>query len=130
VNETDEPAELTPEQQDELRAQLEQLHARLVASISERQHQEGEGGREVGDEMDEASLEGATAMTSRLLERDVQLLAEVDRALAKLRAGTYGVCEGTGEPIGFERLRSRPWARYSIIYQEELERAARTSGAR
>ena len=33
-----------------------------------------------------------------------------------------------GEPIGFARLRLRPWARYSIAYQEELEREERTRG--
>ena len=42
--------------------------------------------------------------------------------------GTYGLCEGTGEPIGYSRLKLRPWARYSVEYQEELERAERGRG--
>jgi DnaK suppressor protein len=69
-------------------------------------------------------------MTGKLLERDVRLLAEIDRALAKIREGAYGLCEGTGEPIGYARLRLQPWARYSVEYQEELEREARTRGGR
>jgi DnaK suppressor protein len=124
----DELPDLTEEQREELRGMLVSKRAELVGSIGVRQEQERDAGREVGDEMDEANLEGATAMASRLLERDVQLLAEIDRALAKFRDGTYGLCEGTGEPIGHGRLRSRPWARFSVAYQEQLEREARTRG--
>jgi DnaK suppressor protein len=126
------PAELTPEQIEELRSLLEQRRAAIVSAIEERQSEERSvsTGREVGDEMDEALLEGTTSMTSRLLERDVRLLAEIDRALAKIREDTYGLCEGTGEPIGYPRLRLQPWARYSVAYQEELEREERTRGGR
>lgn len=121
-------AELTRAQLDDLRAKLEQRRATLVASIDERRGQERETGREVGDEMDEATIEGASSMASKLLERDAQLLVEIDRALAKMREGTYGLCEGTGEPIGYARLSLRPWARYSVEYQEELERERRARG--
>lgn len=119
---------LTAEQIEGLRKELEERRASLLVNIDERREQERDQGREVGDEMDDASLEGTTSMTSKLLERDARLLAEINRALAKLRDGTYGICEGTGEPIGFARLRLRPWARYSIAYQEELEREERTRG--
>jgi DnaK suppressor protein len=107
---------------------LEERRVQLIASIDERRGQERDTGREVGDEMDEASTEGVSSMTSKLLERDVQLLNEIDRALARMHEGTYGLCEGTGEPIGYSRLRLRPWARYSVGYQEELERAERGRG--
>ena len=119
---------LTTEQIEAMRKELEERRASLLVNIDERREQERDQGREVGDEMDDASLEGTTSMTSKLLERDARLLAEINRALAKLRDGTYGICEGTGEPIGFARLRLRPWVRYSIAYQEELEREERTRG--
>jgi len=45
---------------------------------------------------------------------DSALLAEVDRALAKLDAGTYGTSEVTGEPIPIERLAAIPWARGTV----------------
>lgn len=120
--------DLTDAQREELRGLLETRRAEITASIESRQSQEREVGREVGDEMDDANIEGITAMTSRLLERDVQLLGEIDRALAKFRTGDYGYCEGTGEPISFGRLRSRPWARFSVAHQEQLEREARSRG--
>jgi DnaK suppressor protein len=124
-----EAAELTPEQIRELRARLEERRASLIAAIEGKRQQEREVGRDVGDEMDEASLEGASGMISKLLERDVLLLDQVNRALEKMRDGTYGVCEETGEPIGYARLKLQPWARYGIAWQEELERRARTRGS-
>ncbi len=44
-------------------------------------------------------------------ERERALLADVERALAKLNAGTYGIDEKTGDPIPYERLAAIPWAR-------------------
>jgi len=49
----------------------------------------------------------------------------VQRALAKVNAGVYGLCEETEEPIGFERLAVVPWARYSVHVQELRERKMR-----
>jgi DnaK suppressor protein len=124
----DEPEELSREQVAELRGILEQRRAELVSSIDGRRDEERDTGREVGDEMDEANTEGVAAMTSKLLERDVNLMREIDRALAKISEGTYGLCEGTGEPIGYSRLKLRPWARFSVAYQEEIEREERNRG--
>jgi len=121
---------LTAAQIEDLKKRLEERRASLVANIERGREaeQERSAGRDVGDEMDEANIEEEAAVTSKLLERDVQLITEIDRALAKMREGTYGACEGTGEPIGFARLNLRPWARYSVEYQEELERRVRTGG--
>lgn len=124
----EESPDLTDAQREELRRMLETRRSELTASIESRQSQDRDNEREVGDEMDDANTEGITAMASRLLERDVQLLGEIDRALAKFRTGNYGYCEGTSEPIGYGRLRSRPWARFSVAYQEQLERDARSRG--
>lgn len=41
-------------------------------------------------------------------------LEEVERALAKLEAGTYGRCETCNEPIALARLEAMPAARYCI----------------
>jgi DnaK suppressor protein len=127
-DEDDEAAELTEEQAAELRALLEDRRAQILASIEARREFDRDTGREVGDEMDEANTEGVTAMTSKLLERDVALLREIDRALGKFAEGSYGRCEGTGDPIGYARLKLRPWARFSVAHQEELELRARSRG--
>jgi DnaK suppressor protein len=38
------------------------------------------------------------------------MLEDVDRALAKLDEGTYGVCDSCGRDIAPERLEARPWS--------------------
>jgi RNA polymerase-binding protein DksA len=60
--------------------------------------------------------------TLGLVEKDRQLLREINRALAKIMDGTYGICEGTGKPISKPRLEAQPWAKYSIEYARQLER--------
>jgi RNA polymerase-binding protein DksA len=59
--------------------------------------------------------------TLRLVDKDRQLLREINHALAKIRDGTYGICEGTGKPIGKARLEVKPWARHSIEYTRQME---------
>ena len=44
--------------------------------------------------------------------RDRAQLREVEGALGRMDAGTYGISEVSGDPIGFDRLRAVPWARY------------------
>ena len=41
-------------------------------------------------------------------------LDDVERALAKLDEGTYGVCETCGKPIGDARLEAMPATRFCI----------------
>jgi DnaK suppressor protein len=60
--------------------------------------------------------------TLGLVEKDRNLLREINAALAKIQNGTYGICEGTGKPISRPRLEAQPWARYSIEYARQLER--------
>jgi DnaK suppressor protein len=57
-----------------------------------------------------------------LAAADRKLIKEIDDALQRITAGTFGVCELTGKPIRKERLEELPWARYSIEAARELER--------
>lgn len=57
-----------------------------------------------------------------LAAADRKLLKEIDEAISRIDAGTYGICELTGKPIKVERLEELPWARYSIEAARELER--------
>jgi DnaK suppressor protein len=43
--------------------------------------------------------------------RDRERLRDIERALAKIGSGRYGLSEVSGEPISFERLLAVPWAR-------------------
>lgn len=68
------------------------------------------------------------SFTLRLVEDRQSLLREVNDALARLKAGTYGICEGTGKPIPRKRLRAIPWARYCFEYACRHEVLNRQSG--
>ena len=68
---------------------------------------------------DEHDPEGATIAFERsqvdaLLRQAEHQLEEVDAATRRLDAGTYGVCEICGGPIGDDRLGARPTARVCI----------------
>ncbi len=79
--------------------------------------------REPGDvQFDEESGEGDTLAVER--ERDLALSAqfrdqivEIDRAMLKIDAGTYGICEVSGQPIPRERLKAIAWARERVEYK-------------
>jgi DnaK suppressor protein len=60
--------------------------------------------------------------TLGLVQKDRDLLRDLNSALAKIQDGTYGICEGTGKPISKVRLEAQPWARYSIEYARQKEK--------
>lgn len=56
-----------------------------------------------------------------LMDGERRLIVEIDDALNRITAGTYGICEGTGKPITKARLEAQPWARYSVEYAKMVE---------
>jgi RNA polymerase-binding transcription factor DksA len=57
-----------------------------------------------------------------LISSDQDLLKEVDDAIDRIREGTYGICEASGEPIAESRLKAIPWTRYTVEAQKEMEK--------
>jgi RNA polymerase-binding protein DksA len=108
----------------EYRNRLEEEKARLLHAVG---FLERENPGSMSDELGELAEGGtdnhlgdmATAMYDRELDDGLEesardTLAEIDAALQRIEAGTYGICEGCGKPIGAERLSAIPWARYCI----------------
>ena len=60
----------------------------------------GDGTTEAVDRLNKVGAANSIAAT----------LADVDRALAKIDEGTYGVCDRCGAEIPAERLEAIPWA--------------------
>jgi len=60
--------------------------------------------------------------TLGLVEKDRNLLREINSALTKIKEGTFGICEATGLPIGRPRLEAQPWAKFSIEHARKMER--------
>lgn len=55
---------------------------------------------------------------------EMELLRDLDRALRRIDAGTFGICQGCEEPIAAKRLDAIPWARFCIPCQETAATAA------
>jgi len=62
-------------------------------------------------------------------ERDCHELEEIHRALGKIAGGSYGHCEGGGEPIGPARIEVIPEARCCLVCAAEREQARRLPDA-
>ncbi len=56
-----------------------------------------------------------------LMDSERKLLRGIDDALQRIEEGTYGICEGTDDPIAVARLEAKPWARYSVEYARMME---------
>ncbi len=111
-------AHLNQRELDELRLALERERAALQAALASGRHEARsipDDEIETGD-MAERVVEQDSAL--RATRFDKALLADVERALAKLEAGTYGTSEDSGKPIPLERLRAIPWARRTREEQE------------
>ncbi len=91
-------------EQERLARELEQLRA-SVRPAEERREGSPFGKREE-EATEAAELETRLELEKRLMEQ----LAEVEHALAKFEAGTYGLCDSCGKPIDPARLEALPQA--------------------
>ncbi len=65
-----------------------------------------------------------------LLSQEQDALYEIDEALKRVDAGTYGVCEMSGKPIAHARLEALPFARCTVECQAQLEKMKRVNRSR
>ena len=105
----------------ELRARRDELASELgvVTTIKRDPHATVSFGKRVGDGTTEAVDRLNRVGTARELEA---ILQDVDRALAKVEEGTYGICTNRGEQIPVDRLEALPWATLCIDCQRLQER--------
>ena len=73
------------------------------------------------DIVDQASSYTDKTVEMRASNRRRKLINKIDQALKRIKDGTYGFCEETGEAIGLKRLIARPIATLSIQAQEKHE---------
>ena len=75
------------------------------------------------DDIDQATIEGLHFQESILQEHDKELKHDILDAIAKIKNGSYGYCEKTGEPIEIKRLLTVPTAKYTVEVQTKIEKA-------
>ena len=77
---------------------------------------------ELNDEGDYAATSAKTIVDSAILVQQRKELNEIELALDKIKAGTYGICEMCEEPIGLPRLEVKNFARFCIACREITEK--------
>ncbi|MFH0780513.1 MAG: TraR/DksA C4-type zinc finger protein [Pseudomonadota bacterium] len=81
----------------------------------------------VPDLYDVASAQTEIHVELEGLKRNRLQITMIDKALARIKDGSYGYCELTGEKIGLKRLEIQPTATLCVEAQEMVERAERGS---
>jgi DnaK suppressor protein len=76
---------------------------------------------DLADEMDLAASEYLQSFQFRLRGRERTFINKIDKALAKIESGEFGVCEECEEPIHVKRLEARPETNLCIKCKEEQE---------
>jgi len=83
---------------------------------------EGMRNLELNDEGDHAATSAKTIVDSAILVQQRKELNEIELALDKIKAGTYGICEMCEEPISLPRLEVKNFARFCIACREITEK--------
>jgi RNA polymerase-binding transcription factor DksA len=100
--------------QSELRAQLEDERGRLRAQIQVLDPSSDAHPSYDENFADSGQVAAELGENKALLASLRDQLADVEKALAKIDDGTYGLCERCGEPISDARLEAMPATPYCI----------------
>jgi RNA polymerase-binding protein DksA len=123
---------MTPETLQQARVLLTQLRAEHQALVddmttgenqvtaSDPQHE----GSSSGDSADDADAMFDAEMNFSLADNERDIVRQIDNALARIDAGSYGLCEVCGKVIEPERLRVLPYATLCLDDQRKREQEA------
>jgi RNA polymerase-binding protein DksA len=116
------------------RAELKEIRAELVAELSEMREAYERSLRDLSD-LQQAGTDGAgddqADAGSKTFEREqeqsiaanrLDLLTQLQRAVERIDAGTYGFCESCGRPIPKARLKAFPGATLDVECKQREER--------
>ncbi|MFC6579886.1 MULTISPECIES: TraR/DksA family transcriptional regulator [Planomonospora] len=104
-----------------LAAEIEELTleiARAESEIASSDVTDGAG----DDQADAGARTYAREREIALTLNSRDLVAQNERAIARIDAGTYGVCESCHQPIGKERLQAFPRATLCVACKQREER--------
>ena len=99
-----------------LRAELGEVQAHISAHISDMAAEAGDDEADASSKLFEREHELALNNNTR------ELLEQTEHALDRIEAGTYGVCESCGKPIGKARLQAFPRATLCVACKQRQER--------
>jgi len=100
---------------------LTSRRAELVRRLGSDFRDLGQSDIATGDAADAAFDAGSEEMASHLAELEAKELNQIQRALVRLKQGTYGVCEACQTKIPVARLNALPYSTLCIKCQREME---------
>lgn len=110
------------------REALLRLHKSLVSRRDELRRRLGgelkdlrNTGFNTGDTADQAFDSGSEEVSSQLAQLESRELSQIERALARLKHGIYGQCEGCQKKIPVARLNALPYSTTCVDCQQEFE---------
>lgn len=112
---------MNPKQVEYFRRRLEQSRADLRRELDAIPSPEAQDSTREGDQTDHASAASEREFAFQNSERIQRLMRQTERALSKLKDGSYGYCEDTGEPIDLKRLMAQPATSLSLAAQQARE---------
>jgi len=101
---------------DDLRAEIGKAESDIADRLGDSVSNAGDDQADVGAKTYEREHELSLTYNAR------DLLAQSERALARIEAGTYGSCESCGQPIGKARLKAFPRATLCVSCKQREER--------
>jgi len=99
-----------------LRADIERAESDIASRLGDAVGDAGDDQADVGAKTFEREHELALTHNAR------ELLAQNERAIARIEAGTYGTCESCGQAIGKARLQAFPRATLCVTCKQREER--------
>jgi DnaK suppressor protein len=114
--------------QSQIVAELEQEAQRLEAEIAELEEQDPSKDefRDINNTDDDDAQESeAFSRIQARIDASRAHQVKVNKALEKVKAGTYGKCERCGKDIAPARLEAMPWATYDVECEEIIESGRR-----
>jgi DnaK suppressor protein len=85
---------------------------------------------EYADFTDQSTMESDRSLHLHMKQRDRNLLLKIERALEKIKDGSFGICEECEEEIGAKRLAARPVVTLCIKCKTEQEQREKQENMR
>lgn len=110
------------QERERIQGDLDGLDREIIVLGQGQQDEGGGAGNHIADDAtDVMEQERNLALIGNLRERQ----HDIDRALERIEAGSYGLCERCEQPIAEARLEALPFATYCIDCQEIVDRQRR-----
>lgn len=109
---------------DELKAILLERKDNILANIhNSRSNIDQLKDQDINDDLDYAELVSDSFTEGMIANHQLEELNQIEDALKKIEAGTYGICDMCGVTIPLGRLKAKPFAKFCTecrtVYEQE-----------